>query len=198
MIVTHCASCGQKLPRPITERVPFTVDVLTRIRNGAMAHELGWDGTFYLSVCRKHGLAPNVIPPKTQAPPEIAVTIPVVPAAPIETSEPPPPVTGDVFYNASTREIIRGEHRVKLSPGVADVFVLIIKGTAEHPANGRRIAERPGLDMRGGVGGQVMTLRARLLPLNIRIVSQGGRVNAGYWIGDVATGDDIIVKVTRR
>lgn len=194
LAITHCKHCGQKLRRPIVERVPFTIDVLTRIKNGVTAQELGWDEPFYISVCRKHGLAPNVYPPKTQAPPEIGATAPLVPAAP---SAPLPPATGGVVFDTPTRLITRGAHSARLSPRLAEVFALVAKGTPTHPANGRGIAERLGIHIRGGVGSQVMAIRAKLLPLNLQITSQVGRMNAGYWLADLSTHEPIKVRVTR-
>lgn len=36
----------------------YNPETLKRIRNGARAAELGWDQSFYVSVCRKHGIDP--------------------------------------------------------------------------------------------------------------------------------------------
>ncbi len=192
-LATHCKSCGQRLPR-VALRVPFTVDVLTRIKNGATARELGWDEPFYLSVCRKHGLEPNVYTPKRQAPPEIAASPPISP----EPVKPLAPATGPVTFNASTREIARGERRTTLSTRVCDVFVLICKGTPQLPANGRRIAERLSIKhVKSGIGSHVMVIRNRLRALNLSVISQSGRVNSGYWITDLASAIPIVVKVVR-
>lgn len=185
-----CRTCGQKIPF-----VPFTRGVLTRIKNGATANELGWDETFYISICRKHGL--EIIkynPPKTQAQPEIAATPSIAPDAP---AEPLPPATGDVSFNASSREIVRGAHRKKLSVRASDVFVLLIKGNPKDPANGRRIAERLGMHVTGGIGGAVISIRNKLLALNLTVLAQSGRVNSGYWIADLPTAEPVTVKVLR-
>ncbi len=183
------------------DRVPFTRDVLTRIKNGVTARELGWDDTFYISICRKHGLEPNVYTPKPYTLSEIAATVPIVSPPKkiksVKSDKSLPPAGGDVVFCASTCEIVRGGHTIKLTPRVAQVFASIVKGTPTEPANGRRIAERLGFDIRGGIGSQVLLMRAKLLRLNLSVRSQGGRINAGYWIADIPTAEFITVKVTR-
>jgi len=41
----------------IKKPAPYTRDTLALIRDGASAADLGWDQNFYVSICRKHGLA---------------------------------------------------------------------------------------------------------------------------------------------
>ena len=43
-----------------TPRVPFNRDALVLIRKGASAAELGWSESFYVRICREHGVQPHV------------------------------------------------------------------------------------------------------------------------------------------
>ncbi len=179
-------------------RAPFTADVLKWIAKGATSRDLGWDEPFYLSICRKHGLEPNVYTPKSHTLSEIAASLPAPKAKPTKPAAPLLPAEGDVTFYASTREVLRGEHRTTLSSRVADVFALICKGTPQIPANGRRIAERlslPSID--SGIGGKVTVIRNRLRPLNLNVIAQSGRVNSGYWIADIRSAELVKVRVLR-
>ncbi len=195
---THCKECGQKLPTA-PERQPFTVAALNRIKLGATARDLGWPETFYLSVCRKHGLQPNRNTPKTQAQPEIAST-PIIPDIPVpkQLDKPSSPAEGVVTFYPATRMVTRGDHRAMLSHRVATVFAHVIKGTPDNPANGRQIAELVGLVHSGaGVGGQILSIRNKLFPLDLQVIAQSGKYNSGYWLADLHTAAPVKVRVLR-
>lgn len=60
---------------------PYCPEALIKIRNGATAHMLGWDQTFYASVCRKHGIEgalPTSVAPAVVAPAPVDVVPPPV------------------------------------------------------------------------------------------------------------------------
>jgi len=194
---THCKECGQRLPTA-PERMPFTVAALARIKNGATARDLGWPETFYISVCRKHGLEPTRShPPKTQAAPEIAAVVaPPAPAAPMPDPEPLPD-NGECVFETSSRTLRRGALTLTLAPRQAELIVLIAKATTEHPAVGPYLAERMHIEVHGGIGGHIVALRKKVAPLGIKIGAVAGRSSSGYFIADQTTGSPLAVKVVR-
>jgi len=167
--------------------VPFTRDVLTRIKNGATAAELGWDDTFYVSICRKHGL--EIIkysPAKTQATPVIAAVVKTEPAPaptlkPLVTTQPP---KGEASLNIITRVLSRGDATLTLPNRQAELLALLANATASNPMSGQFIAARMGLDAQGGVGGHIVALRKKLIPLGIKINADVGRGSGGYSVVD--------------
>lgn len=61
-----CPTCGSLLRTPArtSARVPYSPAALAQIRAGASAAALGWDQSFYETICRRHGLAamPAAVP----------------------------------------------------------------------------------------------------------------------------------------
>lgn len=174
---------------------PYNPETLNHIRSGSTARALGWDEQFYLSVCRRHGIEPRHTPTITVLP-EIQPTPKLQPLPepkPAPQAAPLRPADGPCIFDPRDRELRRGDHRVVLPRRQAEVFKLICKASPEHPANGRAMCIRLGMDHLSGVGGHVMALRERIAPLNLKINVRIARTESGYWIADLRSNEPLTV-----
>lgn len=136
---------------------PYTRDTLARIRQGASARELGWDETFYASVCRKHGLRiPQAEPPSESSPVVIS-------------------------YNPRTRVLKRASASIVLPVRQGLLFETIARAGQDAPVTRAMIAMALGVGI-GSVGAYVTVLRDNLAKLHLDIAARGGRGTGGYRI----------------
>jgi len=182
-MILKCPTCGQPM-QGARERAPFNPHALTRIKNGATAAELGWDQSFYESVCRKHGLPILKLPEPDK--PDAPQTPPVAPDA----------MLSPYHYDAATG-VLRtdGNNRVRLLPPLNTVFLPLARLGAGGRLSGKLLGVRAGLS-RQHVCRMVQRLRTELAIVGLGIHAGNGRGSQGYRLVDADNHNPVRVRVT--
>jgi hypothetical protein len=147
---------------------PYNPSTLELIRAGASSRELGWDASFYASVCRKHGIE--------------GVPYPTVKATlPLPADDP-----NALHWSMAAGVIRRGEAFVSLSAQQAVLFnTLFRRRKDEHFVPGEVLCNQIG--ERSRVSQIVRVMNPKIEPLGIRIKTKLAK-HGGYRLIDMREG----------
>lgn len=169
----------------MTARAPYNRDTLALIRQGASASSLGWEQSFYTSICRRHGIEPAVA--------AVTTAVPAAEPTPIQQEiarAAPPPVDDAVCrIMVELGEVSRGAATIELTGQQINVLCVLARA-APHEFVARTTIARKVEISSDGVANYIALLRAHLRRLGLLLDSRMGR-GGGWRIVDQRTHDPV-------